>query len=179
MHVRTHRFFLALLIGAAGVAQAQTTGQFRPSPQTAPAAQGAVASRPLPGAPSANGLSLPAPPAVALPAITGATVTGTSVPGMIEGNGSDIHSGIRNEPFATNVMGAGAYGSRGIVRAGTTGPMTPQDVARSFIGADANRDGELTRAEATRLTILPLTFEEMDANHDDRLTRSEYENALL
>jgi hypothetical protein len=77
-------------------------------------------------------------------------------------------------------MGAGGYG----VPAGPqypamgAGPYTALQAAQSFIGADANRDGELTRAEAQRLTIMPSTFEEMDRNHDGILTRSEYEDAL-
>jgi hypothetical protein len=57
-------------------------------------------------------------------------------------------------------------------------PHTALEIARSFIGADANRDGELTRGEAQRLSILPYSFEEMDRNHDGVLTRSEYEESV-
>jgi hypothetical protein len=79
-------------------------------------------------------------------------------------------------------MGAGGYG----VPAGpqypgsgpAPGPYTALQIAQSFLGADANRDGELTRAEALRLTIAPSSFEEMDRNHDGILTRSEYEDAV-
>ncbi|MBI2769040.1 MAG: EF-hand domain-containing protein [Burkholderiales bacterium] len=58
------------------------------------------------------------------------------------------------------------------------GPYTAVDLARSFISADANRDGELTRAEAQRLTIMPLGFEDMDRNKDGVVTRSEYEDSV-
>jgi hypothetical protein len=58
------------------------------------------------------------------------------------------------------------------------GPYTALQIAQSFIGADANRDGELTRAEARHLTIMPYSFEEMDRNRDGILTRFEYEDAV-
>ena len=69
---------------------------------------------------------------------------------------------------------AAARGSAGM----GGGPYTALQIAQSFLAADANRDGELTRAEAQRLTIMPYSFEEMDRNHDGILTRSEYEDAL-
>ncbi|HVZ42552.1 MAG TPA: EF-hand domain-containing protein [Ramlibacter sp.] len=49
---------------------------------------------------------------------------------------------------------------------------------QSFDLADANRNGELSRAEAQQLIILPRTFEELDANHDGVLSRVEYESIL-
>ena len=58
------------------------------------------------------------------------------------------------------------------------GPYTALQTAQSFLSADGNRDGELTRAEAQRLTIMPYSFEEMDRNHDGILTRFEYEDAM-
>jgi hypothetical protein len=51
------------------------------------------------------------------------------------------------------------------------------ELARSFIQADANRDGELTREEARRLAIRPYSFEEMDVNRDGVISRFEYEEA--
>ena len=51
------------------------------------------------------------------------------------------------------------------------------DLARSFIEADSNRDGELTRAEAGRLVIAPYSFEEMDRNRDGVISRFEYDDA--
>jgi EF hand domain-containing protein len=58
------------------------------------------------------------------------------------------------------------------------GPYTALQIAQSFLGADANRDGELTRAEAQRLSIMPSSFEEMDRNHDGILSRFEYEDGV-
>ena len=80
-------------------------------------------------------------------------------------------------------MGAGAAGYGGAAARSPTvttgaGPYTPVQIAQSFILADANRDGELTRAEAQRLSILPYSFDEMDTDHDGILTRFEYETAF-
>jgi hypothetical protein len=51
------------------------------------------------------------------------------------------------------------------------------ELAKSFIEADVNRDGELTREEARRLAIRPYSFEEMDVNRDGVISRFEYEEA--
>jgi hypothetical protein len=79
-------------------------------------------------------------------------------------------------PIDTSVMG-GASAS-GLSWSATTGPITDVDIARSFLGADANRDGDLTRAEASRLAIMPLPCEDMDLNRDGILSRSEYEEGV-
>jgi hypothetical protein len=52
---------------------------------------------------------------------------------------------------------------------------TPAQIRQSFDRADANADGQLTRAEAQRLAILPHSFEDMDRNKDGTVTRAEYE----
>jgi hypothetical protein len=52
---------------------------------------------------------------------------------------------------------------------------TPQQIRESFDRADANADGQLTRAEAQRLAIVPHGFEDMDRNKDGVVTRAEYE----
>jgi hypothetical protein len=52
---------------------------------------------------------------------------------------------------------------------------TPAQIRQSFDRADANGDGQLTRAEAQRLAILPHSFEDMDLNKDGVVTRAEYE----
>jgi hypothetical protein len=135
----------------------------------APSPNGLSGAAAPPGAPSPNGLSSPFQPQ--LPSLA---VPGTSATGTVEPDNAGLDPA--NYPD-TAVMGAGPYGSRGLTRPGT-GPYSNVDIARSFIQADANRDGELTRVEATRLAILPITFEEMDANHNDILTRSEYEDAV-
>jgi Ca2+-binding EF-hand superfamily protein len=58
------------------------------------------------------------------------------------------------------------------------GPFTALQILQSFQAADADGDGQLTRAEAQFLRLKPLSFEEMDRNKDGMLTRSEYESAF-
>ena len=79
-------------------------------------------------------------------------------------------------PVDTSTMGGPA--ASGVPWTAATGPISDVDIARSFLGADANRDGELTRAEAARLTLMPLPFEDMDLNRDGILSRSEYEEGV-
>jgi hypothetical protein len=160
----------ATLVALAGTAAAQST-QIRPSVQPRAPVIGPIASPALPGAPSANGLASPFPPAVGTLGVPGTSAAGTVGP-------SDINSGMNVDTSVMGAAGAGAYGTRGMTRTSGPGPISAVDIARSFLGADGNRDGELSRSEAMRLSIMPLSFEEMDANHDDRLTRSEYEDAV-
>ena len=56
---------------------------------------------------------------------------------------------------------------------------TVQQIRQAFELADSDSDGQLTRAEAQRLTIMPRSFEEMDQNKDGILQRAEYEGLLL
>jgi hypothetical protein len=164
---------LVSLLGAAAIASAQVRLRAAPA-VAAPPATTAISHPVLPGAPSSNGLSSPFP----------ASVTPPSVPGTSTGMGNVNEPGAPNtgqdvmEPQAVAVVGAGAYGTRGLTRPMPGGPISDVDIARSFMNADTDHDGDLTRGEAARLSILPLAFEEMDANHDDILTRSEYENAV-
>jgi len=55
---------------------------------------------------------------------------------------------------------------------------TAAQVQEAFEFADSDGNGELTRAEAQRLSIMPRSFEDMDENKDGVVTRSEYENAF-
>jgi hypothetical protein len=52
---------------------------------------------------------------------------------------------------------------------------TAAQIRQSFNAADANGDGQLTRAEAQRLSVMPHSFEDMDQNKDGAVTRAEYE----
>lgn len=72
-------------------------------------------------------------------------------------------------------MGAGAAGAGRTV--GTGRPYTPIELARSFLLADTNRDGELSAAEAQGLAIMPMGFYDMDTNRDGVISRFEYEDA--
>lgn len=103
------------------------------------------------------------------------------------GNGSGTDTAGNNggdgvaPPVApvTTVLGAGSATVRGPAQdlAGAGG-FSAHDQARSFFFADANKDGELTRAEAARLSISTLPFEEMDRNFDGVVTRFEYQDTL-
>lgn len=79
----------------------------------------------------------------------------------------------------TAVMGAGAtVRGPGQSAEGGAGGFSATDVARSFFFADADKDGDLTRAEAGRLSIQSLSFEEMDRNFDGIISRFEYDDSL-
>jgi Ca2+-binding EF-hand superfamily protein len=52
---------------------------------------------------------------------------------------------------------------------------TPAQIREAFQLADVNSDGQLTRAEAQRLAIMPRSFEDTDANKDGVLTLDEYQ----
>ena len=114
----------------------------------------------------------PAPSGPATPALDGTVLMPSSaIGGTRNGNASAAASG---NPTAAMGAGGGANAAR-VVPSGA-GPYTALQLAESFQRADANRDGELSRAEVQRLTIAPATFEEMDRDRDGVLTRSEYED---
>jgi hypothetical protein len=61
---------------------------------------------------------------------------------------------------------------------GGAGGINATDAARMFFFADANHDGELTRAEFGRLGYSTMGFEEMDRNFDGVISRFEYNDSL-
>jgi len=79
---------------------------------------------------------------------------------------------------ATNVLGAGATVRGPGQTVGGAGGFSATDEARSFFFADANHDGDLTRAEFARLSLATMSFEEMDRNYDGVITRFEYEDSV-
>lgn len=167
---------LALLASAAVVSEAQTPSrsvQAVPQP-AAPAAQ----SLPSPSGlasplPNPAGLTSRFPAGLPPPQSPTADVTPPAAPAPPPPStgGGDLGYGTAPQ---TTVMGAAGYG--GALCGG--GPYTPLQIAQSFLAADANRDGELTRSEAQRLTIRPCSFEETDRNYDGILTRFEYEDGV-
>jgi len=107
-----------------------------------------------------------------------ATVSGFPVPGTTIINPAAAPSTLTPAPVATNVLGAGAtVRGPGQVAGGAAG-FSATDQARFFFFADANHDGDLTRAEFSRLGIATMSFEEMDRNYDGVISRFEYEDSL-
>jgi hypothetical protein len=195
----------SLLLAAVPLAHAQTQPHAQPQPQkrlpsvrpapqqSAPAVVPKVA---VPAAPSPSGLRSPSrypgglvsqfPAGVPSPVPSAAGIPSPAMPNVsalatvVGSAGVDASADVGLAP-PTHVLGAAGYGGAPVVAppaAHRAGPITALEIAQSFIGADSNRDGELTRAEAQRLTLMPYSFEEMDRNRDGILTRFEYEDGV-
>jgi hypothetical protein len=98
----------------------------------------------------------------------GAASAGGALPQGTGDNGRAIVV-ITQSPNGANVMGAGAAPPRGALSA--------VDIAAMFLSADANHDGELSRAEAQSIR-LPMGFDDIDTNHDGVISRFEYDEAF-
>jgi hypothetical protein len=182
-----------LLAGVALVSYAQNSRQVHAVPQPAAPANAATLGLPKPaGLPSRFPAGLPetgimgnAGTPVGVPPATPGTTTTGDTGGTTSGSGVDTSgTGVTPVPTMTGagtsaagLAYAGAAAPQGPV-SGPAGNYTALQVAQSFLGADANHDGDLTRAEFQHLTIKPYSFEEIDADHDGIVTRSEYENAV-
>lgn len=79
---------------------------------------------------------------------------------------------------AVRIVGAGATTPGPGQTPGGAGGISAVDAARAFYLADANHDGELTRAEFARLPFHTQSFEEMDRNFDGVISRFEWEDSL-
>lgn len=55
---------------------------------------------------------------------------------------------------------------------------TALQIRQAFELADANSDGQLSRAEAQHLPIMPRSFEDTDTNKDGVLVLGEYESSF-
>ena len=193
MHPFLRLFAVGLCVAAAASAvQAQTRRGVAgvPNPQPSASARTALAApnpaglRPMfpAGITSGSGarvstdpIAADAAPVPATSASTGAAVSPTT--------GGAIRPGvppldITAAAAATQVLGAGPTvpGPSQSLNSGAGG-YNATDLARSFFFADSNHDGDLTRAEAGRLAIAPLSFEQMDRNFDGVISRFEYEDA--
>jgi hypothetical protein len=152
MKARSHSHLLAALLLLASVAQAQTAN--RPVVQVRPAPTPATAQATTPMTPPLDGTVL---------------MPGTAI-------GSTGTAANRSYTDPTAVMGAGGEPNGPQALSSGPGPYTALQLAESFLRADANRDGGLSRAEFQRLTIAPASFEEMDRDHNGVVTRSEYDD---
>jgi len=101
----------------------------------------------------------------------------TAGPGM-DNSLPDNSGGDNNGNNNTAVMGAGATVRGPGQGLGGAAGFSATDVARSFFYADANKDGQLTRSEAARLSISTMPFEEMDRNFDGVISRFEYDDSV-
>lgn len=119
--------------------------------------------------------TLPAPGTMVSPPIDGTVLMSPNAVGNL-GNAGVANPVNRDAAAAGATMGAGGGASTPRTVPSGAGPYTALQLAQSFQGADSNRDGELTRAEAQRLTIMPTSFDEMDRNRDGVISRSEYED---
>jgi len=192
MHALT-RLLLAGLCAAAtaSAVQAQSRLGHVPNKTTSPSAQTAQAA-PRPGGlmpvfpagiSSGSGAAVSTDPIAAstspVPPASTTTPPGATIIGGGGGGGSSVLPDGAAVP-ATNVLGAGGVTVRGPGPsvAGAAGGFRAAEIADAFLVADANRDGELTRAEAAGLRIVTMSFEEMDRNFDGVVSRFEYQDAV-
>lgn len=105
-----------------------------------------------------------------------ATTTSSAFNSMVTESSTAASAAAANGAVAASANGL-ARGPSQVATLGRSG-NNPVEVARSFINADRNGDGELSRAEAQRLTLALMTFEEMDRNFDGVVTRAEYEDGV-
>lgn len=124
------------------------------------------------GLPSAAGLTPPMPPSLSpgTPPGSPAIDAGTAQPLSPAGGGGGV-------VVVQQVVGGGTSAMGG--PPAPRGPYSAVDVARAFMDADTNHDGQLSRDEAQRLAIpLGANFDDLDRNHDGFLSRFEYEDAF-
>jgi hypothetical protein len=104
-----------------------------------------------------------------------ATTTSSALNSIVtESSAPEASGDAAGGVVAANALTRGPSQTATLGRSGNN----PVEVARSFLHADRNADGELSRAEAQRLTLALMTFEEMDRNFDGVVTRSEYEDGM-
>lgn len=157
---------------AAPAAQAQRrqqiTGVSQPTRQAAPPGVATF------GLPNPAGLTPPTVPNLSSPGVAPNSPpidAGIAAPTVVGGGGGVVVV-PQSAAGGANAMGAGPAGFAG-------GPPSAVDIARAFLLADINHDGQLSRAEAQRLYIpLGMSFDELDRDHDGFLSRFEYEDAF-
>jgi hypothetical protein len=98
-------------------------------------------------------------------AATGATANAGAA--VVSQAGGGLSGGLGN--------GVPSVSPNGVVSAG---PLTALSMTQMFGQADSNGDGLLSRAEALRLPMVTMTFEDMDRNRDGWVSSSEYQDSL-
>lgn len=131
-------------------------------------------------APGVAAFGLPSPSGLASP------IPANLTPGVAPGSPA-IDSGIAH-PLSPAGGGGGIVVVQQPIVGGTSamgappaprGPYSAVDIARAFMDADTNHDGQLSRAEAQQLSIpLGASFDDLDRDHDGYLSRFEYEDAF-
>jgi hypothetical protein len=123
------------------------------------------------------GLTSPNPPSLTPPGVPNLSSPGTAPgsPAIDAGIAAPTTTGggagvvfLQQTQAGANVMGGPPAPS---------GPYSAVDIARAFLEADTNHDGDLSRAEAQRIA-LPVPFDDLDRNRDGLLSRFEYEDAF-
>lgn len=175
------RPLIPVALAAALLAPAVSQAQKRVAPAPQPTRQAPAAGVATFGLPNPAGLASPAAPQLTppgSPSLAPPDVPNLSSPGTAPGSPA-IDSGIAATTSGGASGSAQQYGMGGTNAMGygniPRGPYSAVDIARNFLEADINRDGDLSRAEATRLAI-PVPFEELDRNHDGLLSRFEYQD---
>ena len=167
----------ALLAAPAADAQPRrAAAASQPSRQMAPPGVATFAT------PSPSGLTPPMPASLTPPMPPSLNLPGPpniSAPGVAPGS-PPIDAGVA-QPLAPSgvavVTVPYARGSANAMGFGRVpgGRYSAVDIARAFLDADINHDGDLSRDEAMRLEI-PVPFDALDRNHDGVLTRFEYDD---
>lgn len=141
----------------------------------------AVATDPVAASAPVAGLGAPNATTGLIP--PGTVAPGVAVPQGVETTGPGLAT-VPGDAIDTRVLGAGVAPGYGFVRGpqqtvptGALG-INAVELARAFLGADRNGDGELSRSEAQRLSLGGLSFEEMDRDFDGVISRGEFEDGL-
>ena len=110
---------------------------------------------------------------------TGTTST-TTTPGTTTGTTAGTTGAAVVSGFAgvTNGVPSVAPSRSQTLQTMGGGPLTSLQISQLFAQADADNDGLLTRAEALRLPLVTMSFDDMDTNRDGVVSRSEYDASL-
>lgn len=159
----------------AGGVSSSTRGMVNPAVANEPLATGVIG-------PAGNAANVLDPNGAVAAGNAGAAISigtpGLLGPGMVI-TAPGLASGT-NQPTVIGAAGGLTGGVPSVSAMGVSpgGQLTALQVSQFFLQADTDRDGLLSRAEALRLPLATMTFEDMDTNRDGWVSRSEYEDSL-